>query len=56
MTSLTFAKKSGDDTTATAVINNLSKLDGYIFSDNGTVFDPSTGITIELSTSQTWLD
>ena len=57
MTSLTFAKKQGDDTTATAVINNLSKADGYIFSDNGTVFDPSAGITIELTTSsQTWLD
>ena len=55
MTSLTFAKKSGDDTTATAVINNLSKADGYIFSD--TAFDPSAGITIELTTSsQTWLD
>ena len=57
MTSLTFAKKSGDDTTATAFIDSLSKLDGYIFSDNGTVFDPSAGITIELTTSsQTWLD
>ena len=56
MTSLTFAKKQGDDYTATVVIDNLSKADGYIFSDNGTVFDPSTGITIELSTSQTWLD
>lgn len=54
MTSLTFAKKSGDDTTATAVINNLSKADGYIFSD--TAFDPSAGINIELTTSQTWLD
>ena len=56
MTSLTFAKKQGDDYTATAFIDSLSKLDGYIFSDNGTVFDPSAGITIELSTSQTWLD
>ena len=57
MTSLTFTKKSGYDTTVTAVINNLSKLDGYIFSDNGTTFDPSAGITIELNTySQTWLD
>ena len=56
MTSLTFAKKQGDDYTATVVIDNLSKADGYIFSDNGTVFDPSAGITIELSTSQTWLD
>ena len=56
MTSLTFTKKSGDDTTATAFIDSLSKLDGYIFSDNGTVFDPSAGITIELTTSQTWLD
>ena len=56
MTSLTFARKQGDDTTAAAVINNLSKADGYIFSDNGNPFDPSTGITIELSTSQTWLD
>ncbi|WP_297295370.1 hypothetical protein [uncultured Brachyspira sp.] len=57
MASLTFAKKSGDDTTATAFIDSLSKLDGYIFSDNGTVFDPSAGITIELTTSsQTWLD
>ena len=57
MTSLNFAKKQGDDTTAAAVINNLSKADGYIFSDNGTTFDPSAGITIELNTySQTWLD
>lgn len=57
MTSLTFAKKQGDDYTATVVIDNLSKADGYIFSDNGTVFDPSAGITIELTTSsQTWLD
>ena len=37
MTSLTFAKKQGDDYTATVVIDNLSKADGYIFSDNGTV-------------------
>ncbi|WP_276307022.1 hypothetical protein [Brachyspira sp. G79] len=28
-----------------AVINNLSKVDSYIFSD--TVFDTSTGITID---------
>ena len=57
MTSLTFAKKQGDDYTATVVIDNLSKADGYIFSDNGTVFDPSAGIIIELTTSsQTWLD
>ena len=55
MTSLTFAKKQGYDTTAAVVINNLSKADGYIFSD--TAFDPSAGITIELTTSsQTWLD
>lgn len=56
MTSLTFAKKQGYDTTAAVVINNLSKADGYIFSDNGNAFNPSAGINIELTTSQTWLD
>lgn len=54
MASLTFTKKQGYDTIAAAVINNLSKADGYIFSD--TAFNPSAGINIELTTSQTWLD
>lgn len=57
MASLTFAKKSGYDTTATAVINGLSGEQGYEFTDTTYgQFDPSANITIELTTSQNWLD
>ncbi|AEM21058.1 hypothetical protein Bint_0424 [Brachyspira intermedia PWS/A] len=50
-------KKSGYDTTATAVINGLSGEQGYEFTDTTYgQFDPSANITIELTTSQTWLD
>lgn len=58
MTSLTFSKDQKIAVYAVAVIDNLSKADGYIFDSSSLKgFDPSAGITIVLNTAyKVWID